>query len=66
MFNTESRFFVISQLYDFALVNSLHTIFQDLVTIAQTLEDNAYDVDASIHYILQLMCVAEDTGTCMF
>ncbi|XP_020608262.1 OTU domain-containing protein 3-like isoform X2 [Orbicella faveolata] len=35
---------------------------KDLVTIAQTLEDNAYDVDASIHYILQLMCVAEDTG----
>jgi len=33
-----------------------------LVTIAQTLEDNAYDVDASIQYILQLMCVAEDTG----
>lgn len=35
---------------------------KDVVTIVQTLEDNAYDVDASIQYILQLMCVAEDTG----
>jgi len=30
--------------------------------IAQTLEDNAYDVDASINYILQLIYVAEETG----
>ncbi|KAL9970664.1 hypothetical protein ACROYT_G023074 [Oculina patagonica] len=35
---------------------------KDLVTIAQTLEENSYDVDASITYILQLMYVAEETG----
>lgn len=35
---------------------------KDLAMIAQTLEDNAYDVDASINYILQLMYVAEETG----
>ncbi|XP_068754292.1 OTU domain-containing protein 3-like isoform X2 [Montipora capricornis] len=35
---------------------------KDLVTIAQTLEENNYDVDASIRYVLQLVCVAEETG----
>ncbi|PFX29923.1 OTU domain-containing protein 3 [Stylophora pistillata] len=34
----------------------------DLAIIAQTLEENAYDVDASIHYILQLICITEETG----
>lgn len=37
----------------------------DLATIAQALEDNSYDVDASINYILQLMYVAEETGYCL-
>lgn len=35
---------------------------KDLAIIAQTLEENAYDVDASIHYILQLICITEETG----
>lgn len=35
---------------------------QDLAAIAQALKDNNYDVDASISYVLQLMCVAEETG----
>lgn len=35
---------------------------KDLAIIAQTLEENAYDVDASINYILQLMFITEETG----
>lgn len=36
--------------------------FQDLVLITQTLEENMYDIDLSISYILQMMCVAEIQG----
>ena len=28
------------------------------------LEENSYDVDAAINFILQLICVAEETGKC--
>ena len=49
-------------MFSILFVLCLFVWFQDLVLIAQTLEENMYDVDSSISYVLQMMCVAEDQG----
>lgn len=35
---------------------------KDFAIVAQSLEENSYNVDAAINYVLQLMCIAEEQG----
>ena len=53
-------FLVTSYMFSLIFFHLIHR--QDFALIAQTLEENMYNVDMSISYILQMMCVAEEQG----